>query len=142
MGSRYVSVSREAMVGLLEKMGFSQYHGRGTGGELVYCRHLHVDQTMLVKVYTSLPVNAGDARACGEDAIRVMLVFENEHSKASGCLYKASRVFRTGSEQAVLERVLERARECYAAGLMRHQGKTPEQIKRDAPDRGRAKKEG
>jgi hypothetical protein len=69
---------------------------------------------MWVKIFTSLPKQVGDARGCGEDAIRVLLVFENPVSKASGCLYKASRVYRTGSEQAVIERTLERARECYA----------------------------
>lgn len=115
-GSRYVEVSREALVGALERAGFTPYPSRG---ELVYARKHHLDPTMLVKVYTSLPLQAGDARGCGEDAIRVLLVFENERTKASGCLYKASRVYRTGSEQAVVERVLERARECYREGNRR-----------------------
>lgn len=121
-GSRYVEVSREALVGALEQAGFAPYVGR-TGGELVYTRRHHRDPTMMVKVYTSLPARAGDARACGEDAIRVLLVFENERSGASGCLHKASRVYRTGSEQAVVERMLERARECYAEANRRHKAR-------------------
>lgn len=115
-GSRYVEVSQVAFLHALVQAGFTEYPTRA--GELVYYRRHHNDPTMMVKVYTSLPRNAEEARGCGEDAIRVLLVFERpaqgERPGASGCLYKASRVYRTGSEQAVIERTLERARECYA----------------------------
>jgi hypothetical protein len=119
MAKRYVEVSRKALLDALFACGFREHLGQG-GGELVYSRQHGLDPTMWVKVFTSLPRAAGDARACGEDAIRVLLVFENPVSKASGCLYKASRVYRTGSEQAVIERTLERARECYKAANERH----------------------
>ncbi len=112
MGSRYVEVSRKAMMDALDGAGFSP---DSFGGELVYTRRHQVDPTMVVKIYTSMPAyDHGGARACGEDAIRVVLIFENAVTGRSGGLYKASRVYRTGSEQAVIERTLDRARECYA----------------------------
>ena len=117
MGGRYVEVSRQALVGTLEAAGFEAV---SAGGELVYRRRHHLDTTMFVKVYTSLPARAGDARGCGEDAIRVLLVFENPRTGASGCLHKASRVYRTGSESAVVERMMGRARECYAEANRRY----------------------
>ncbi len=117
-GDRYVEVSRKALLDALFAAGFREHLGQG-GGELVYSRVHGQDSSMFIKVFTSLPRNAGDARACGKDAIRVLLCFENPVTKASGCLYKASRVYRTGSEQAVIDRTLERARECYAEGNKR-----------------------
>jgi hypothetical protein len=68
---------------------------------------------MFIKIYTSLPLSGGDSRGKGEDAIRVLLTFKNSKSGAAGCLYKAARVYRTGSEDAVIERTLERARDAY-----------------------------
>lgn len=117
-GDRYVEVSRKTLLDALHAAGFRQHLGQ-PGGELVYSRNHGYDSSMWIKVYTSLPLAAGDARACGKDAIRVLLCFENPVSKASGCLYKASRVYRTGSEAKVIERTLERARECYAEGNKR-----------------------
>lgn len=112
-GDRYVDVSREALEGLLQGAGFERYV---QGAEVVYRRRHHRDPTMWVKVYTSLAKDASVARGCGEDAIRVVLVFENPRTGASGCLYKCPRVYRTGSEQKVLDRLLERMREAYGAG--------------------------
>jgi hypothetical protein len=122
MGKRYVEVSRQAFLDALHRCGFREHPGQG-GGELVYSRQHSLDPTMWVKVFTSLPRSAGDARGCGEDAIRVLLVFENPVSKASGCLHKASRVYRTGSEVKVIERTLERARECYGEANKRYQAR-------------------
>jgi hypothetical protein len=93
------------------------------GRELTATRKHHLDPTMSIKIYTSLPADVGDVRACGEDAIRALLLFENTRTEASGCLYKAPRVYRTGSEQAVVERTLERARECYAEANKRHRAR-------------------
>ncbi len=115
---RFVEVSRKAMVDAFEKAGFI---GDADGGELVFTRRHALDPSMVVKVYTSMPGYAGgDARPCGEDAIRVCLIFENARTGRSGGLYKAKRVFRTGSEAKVIERTLERARECYAEANRRH----------------------
>lgn len=115
--SRYVEVDRTTFINALEAKGFTA--DPEARGELVYVRQHHLDPTMYVKIYTSMPLNAGDARGCGEDAIRVLLVFVNPRTNKSGCLHKTSRVYRTGSEAAVIERTLERAREAYAAGNAR-----------------------
>lgn len=125
-GDRYVEVRREALTKALEAAGFKVWEPRpGEFGcsELVYVRPHHMDPTMFVKVYTSMPKRGGDARACGADAARAVLVFERYDAGAkrwfSGGLYKAPKVLRTGSEEKVIERILERARECYAAGNKR-----------------------
>jgi len=115
-GDRYVEVSREKLEGLLQGAGFERYV---QGHEVVYRRQHHRDATMWVKVYTSLSATAAVARGCGEDAIRVVLVFENPRTNKSGCLYKCPRVYRTGSEQKVLDRLLARMREAYQAGIDR-----------------------
>lgn len=119
-GDRFVEVSREALFSALEKAGFKQWAARsGEFGcsEVVYQRQHDSDPTMFVKVYTSIAHRAEEARGCGQDAIRVCLVFERFDEKinrhVSGGLYKAPKVLRTGSEAKVIERTLERARECY-----------------------------
>lgn len=119
-GDRYVEVRREVLTAALEKAGFKVWEphpGEFGCSELVYVRQHDSDPTMFVKVYTSLPARAGDARACGQDAIRACLVFERRDEAIkrwiSGGLYKAPKVLRTGSEEKVIERTLERARECY-----------------------------
>lgn len=111
MTKRYVDVNREAFITALEAKGFSV--DPEAKGELVYVFQHKVDPTMFVKIFTSLPIASGDSRGCGQDAIRVLLIFKNQITGKSGCLYKASRVYRTGSERAVIERTLERAREAY-----------------------------
>jgi hypothetical protein len=115
MAARYVEVDRAKFIAALAAAGFSP--DPESRGELVFIRQHHVDSTMFVKIYTSLPLAAGDARACGKDAIRVLLIFKN--SQRSGCLHKTPRVYRTGSEQAVIERTLERARDAYRAANQR-----------------------
>lgn len=117
MNERYVEVRRESFIAYLEGAGFSP--DPEARGELVYQRRHAVDPTMFVKIYTSLPLAAGDARPSGADAIRVMLVFKNERTGKSGCLFKTSRVYRTGTEAGVMERTLQRARECWMEGNRR-----------------------
>ena len=114
MNKRFVEVDRQKFCAALEAKGFSV--DPEAKGELVYVRQHHLDPTMWVKIYTSMSVSGGDVRGCGEDAIRVLLIFKNERTGKSGCLHKTSRVYRTGSEAAVIERTIERAREAYAAG--------------------------
>lgn len=120
MAIRYVEVDRNVFCNALQEKGFSP--DPDARGELVYIRQHHLDPTMYVKIYTSMPLRSGDARACGADAIRVMLIFKNDRTGRSGCLHKTSRVYRTGSEGAVIERTLERAREAYGAGNKRVKG--------------------
>ena len=109
--NRYVEVDRTAFIEALESKGFTP--DPEAYGELVYVRQHHRDPTMYVKIFTSMPLHAGDARGKGEDAIRVLLIFKNPKTNKGGCLYKAARVYRTGSQDAVIARTFERAREAY-----------------------------
>jgi hypothetical protein len=123
MATRFVEVDRSRFCEALEARGFTQ--DIDAQGELVYVRQHHLDKTMFVKIYTSLPQNGGDTRGVGQDAIRVLLMFKNGRTQKTGCLYKASRVYRTGSEAAVIERTLERAREAYKVGIDRVRARLP-----------------
>lgn len=122
--SRYIVLDREKFVAAFVKAGFLP-DTTASGGELVLTRQHHLDPTMWVKIYTTLPLGAGNGRECGTDAIRCVLVFKNEKTGKSGGLFKATRVLRTGSTEAVIERTLTRARECYANGVTRVTGRLP-----------------
>jgi hypothetical protein len=87
-------------------------------GEEVYQRVHDRDPRYVVKVYSSITRGAGEVRECGEDAIRVVALFTDNrfHYPAKVIpIFKATRVHRTGSVEAVLDRMIERAREAYAA---------------------------
>jgi hypothetical protein len=69
-------------------------------------------------VYSSIQRGAEEARGCGEDAIRVVALFADARHQWPARtipIFKATRVHRTGSVEAVLERMVDRAREAYAA---------------------------
>ena len=79
-----------------------------------------------IKVYTTLPANGTQVRDVGQDAIRVVAAYESgKGGKAisprkgappstSSRNYKATKkILRTGSEAAILDRMLERMREAY-----------------------------
>jgi hypothetical protein len=81
-------------------------------GEEVYERAHDRDKRYTIKVYSSIQRGASGVRGCGADAIRVVALLN-----ASGRVYpifKSSRVYRTGSVEAVLDRMIERAREAYS----------------------------
>ena len=109
------------------------------GREIVYVReHEHARRTDLaptikpvvagvrVKVYTSIQIDQTKVRGAGQDAIRVSTAYEGPKpltppgrnkplSKNFGIL-KTKRIYRTGSEEAILERLYERMCEAYQAG--------------------------
>ena len=122
--TKFITVDREKFLAAFTAAGFTR-DAEQSGSELVLSRQHHLDPTMRVKVYTSLPAEGGDGRGCGTDAIRCFLIFSNTSTGKSGCLFKATRVHRTGSTEAVIERTLNRARECYAAGVSRVTGRVP-----------------
>lgn len=113
----YVRINRERFCQALEEKGFTQ--DPEAVGELVYSFQHKLDPTMYVKVYTSLPLAGGNGRSAGADAIRVILIFKNDRTNRSGKLHTTKRVFRAGTEEGVIERTLERAREAYQAGTDR-----------------------
>ena len=121
MATRFVTIDRDVFCKALESWGFSVDEvSTEKCHELIYRRQHHLDPTMFIKVCTSLPAKRGDTRKNGSDSIKIMLIFDN--GKRSGCLYKATRVFRTGTEEGVIERTLDRAREAYKVGNQRARG--------------------
>lgn len=87
-------------------------------GEEVYERAHNSDPRYAIKVYSSIQRGADEVRECGEDAIRVVALFTDSrfHWPAKVIpIFKATRVHRTGSVEAVLDRMIERAREAYGA---------------------------
>jgi hypothetical protein len=113
----FVAVPAAAIRERLAAAGFTL--APATSGEEVYERAHDRDPRYVVKVYSSLTRGAGEVRDCGQDAIRVVAVCRQDdryHWPARTFpIFKATRVHRTGSVEAVLDRMIERAREAYAA---------------------------
>lgn len=116
--STFIQLDRVQFLTAMTAAGFTP-DAEQSGNELVLSRQHHVDPTMWVKIYTSLPQGGGNGRSCGSDAIRVLLIFRNEKTGRSGCLFKATRVHRTGTQQGVIDRTIQRAREAYGEGNKR-----------------------
>lgn len=109
----YVQVSRDRLESFLQACGFSK---RIVGHEVVYVRFNHHYDSLIIKVWTSLPAQGGDVRGPGQDAIRITAAYEGDvdyRGRNNFGIYKAQRVFRTGSEEAVIDRIYERMREAY-----------------------------
>jgi len=99
----YVTVPAQTIEDFLSSKGFSrtvQYK------EVVYVRASQRNPDVKIKVYTSIRVGRSSARARGKDSVKVCAVFDN--GRKSFGVGKFPRVHRTGSPEAVLERVLER----------------------------------
>lgn len=119
MTSRYVAVPAHAIRSRLLSAGFTLLPG---SGEEVYERRHARHKDFAVKVYTSLPRGGESVRGCGEDAIRVVAIRyyawspgnSGHHQRllAHG-LESEARVYRTGTVEGVLERMIERARDAY-----------------------------
>ena len=88
------------------------------GYEEVYDRAHDKDARYSVRVYSSIQQGSEGVRDCGSDAIRVVALFADSrfhYPPRTEAIFKATRVHRTGSVEAVLDRMIERAREAYAA---------------------------
>lgn len=108
----FVEVPSERLLGFLREKGFVEAPHRART-EVVYERAHQYETRLKVIVYTSIRRGAARARAKGKDAIRVCAIFDDgNHSYG---VAKLPRVHRTGSVEAVLERLLGRMREAYAA---------------------------
>jgi hypothetical protein len=121
-GSRYVPISADEMVNLMDEMGFTQVYFDGTV-EMVFERQVEGKSgrtyPYAVRVYTS--VTRSGSRDCGEDAIRVVLVDleTNRPMKVMGEGKKGKagrRIYRTKS---ALVNLKERCRD-YFRHVMLH----------------------
>lgn len=116
MSARFVQVPAAAIRERLAAAGFRLLPA--TVGEEVYERPHDRDARYTVKVYSSIQRGAAEVRDCGTDAIRVVALFTDTRFRWPGVsvpVFKATRVHRAGSVEAVLDRMVERAREAYAA---------------------------
>lgn len=112
-GGRYVEVPRDAVVGRLERAGFVEEPGTG---EVVYARPHDRDKRLVIRVYTSIAKGAAKGRGCGQDAIRVVALFQWTRAGETEIRRKklfSARVFRVTSVEGVLDRMMERARDAY-----------------------------
>jgi hypothetical protein len=112
----FVPVPATAIRSRLAAAGFSLLPA--SVGEEVYERPHNRDARYVVRIYSSIQRGAGEVRACGEDAIRVVALFVDGKFYSpprTVPIFKAVRVFRTGTIDGVLDRLIERAREAYAA---------------------------
>jgi len=86
-------------------------------GEVVLVRRHDKTPDLVVKIYTSVPVEGSRARSCGEDSIKIVAgrTFERAWGPAGfQCLYR-QRVFRVTSVEGVMDRTTKKAREAYQA---------------------------
>lgn len=107
-GDRFVDVPEKTMIDFLESKGFVRGQA---GNELVFDKKHERDEFMTIRVFTSISLTAG-TRGLGKDAIRVVAFYESPFEKRG--IAKTQRVFRTGSVEKILARLLERMREAYA----------------------------
>jgi hypothetical protein len=116
--SRFVDVPAAAIRERLVAAGFRL--NPASHGEEIYERAHKVDARYTIKVYSSIQRGANGARGCGADAIRVVALFTPRDK--SYPIFKSKRVYRTGSVEAVLDRMIERAREGYARCVEHRKG--------------------
>jgi hypothetical protein len=114
VSAQYVEVPAESIRGALLGAGFvlCAVPSGGATEEVFYLLHKK-DPRYQVRVYSSLSSGAKSARGRGRDAIRVVVLFDGPNGRRVP-LWKGKRVHRCGSVEAVVERMLERAREGYA----------------------------
>lgn len=111
MTSRFVEVPASAIRERLAAAGFHLLPA--TSGEEIYERAHDRDSRYTLKVYSSIQRGSEGVRGCGADAIRVVALLTVSSGKIYP-IFKSARVYRTGTVGAVLDRMVERAREAYA----------------------------
>lgn len=102
----YVEVTRNRFESEMNDMGFSHIRIPGTL-EMVFERIINND--FAVRIYSSIDPRTGVSRKVGADAIRVLLF---NKTKDRGVKVE-KRVNRTGTEDGVLTRTRDRAREVW-----------------------------
>ena len=101
----------EALLAAFTGKGFTVVPG-APGTETVVAFPVKGMDRVEVRVYTSV-VN-GAVRALGKDAIRATAVYTTTDGQRRG-LASESRVFRTGTVEAIVERAVQRARDVYGS---------------------------
>ena len=112
MTTRFVEVPASAIRERLAGAGFRLLPA--ARGEEVYERAHDKDSRYSIKVYSSVQRGEEEVRGCGADAIRVVAILTIPWNEKTYPIFKSARVYRTGSVEKVLDRMMERAREAYA----------------------------
>jgi len=113
--NKYVEVPRERFEALMREKGFEPGQA---GNEITWERRHATDGRLSVVVYSSIASQASEARACGEDAIRVVALFQWLHRGSNEKRRKhlfSAKVLRVNSVEGVLDRTLQAMRDAYAA---------------------------
>jgi hypothetical protein len=110
-----VSVPAAALRSRLAAAGFRLLPAaRGGDTEEVYERAHDRDGRYTVRVYSAIPREGKALLPPSQSAIRVE-AFVEESARGRHPIFEAARVPSTGSAEAVLDRVIDRAREAYQA---------------------------
>jgi hypothetical protein len=117
--STFVEVPAALIREKLKAAGFKLASPERGSHEETWIRSHDRNPRYVIKVYTSLTAGAQSTRDCGTDAIRVVaLEAAYDQTRWPGRwfpIFKGRRVHRTGSPEAVVDRMMDRAREAYAA---------------------------
>lgn len=104
----YVAISRERFEAEMNDMGFTHVNIPGTS-EMVFEREIPKND-FAVRIYSTITPNSGVSREVGKDAIRIQLF----NKKKERPIKSEGRVNRTGTEDGVMERTRQRARDAWA----------------------------
>jgi hypothetical protein len=127
--AKFNPVPAEVLHYALLKAGFVEAR---EGREIVYERANHNAPCLKVRVYTSAHVGQETVAACGKDAIRTVLLYlPRNRSKGRPVKKGSKRVFRVGTTEAIVSRMLKAARELY--GFANQMAKVPGCAKCGAP---------
>jgi hypothetical protein len=103
----------EELLALFERALFTEVFIPGTK-ERLFARDVpDTDGKIRVLVYST--IENGMARACGKDAIRVCALYRSRDGRERGIASGERRVNRTGTVEAICERVISRMRDCWKA---------------------------
>jgi hypothetical protein len=127
MGTKYVEVPADALNRTLADIGRKieaaggRFHPGRQGREVVF-DITPPRASVTLRVYTSLGLGEDSVRGCGEDAVRLVLGYDDPKTEKFRPLGKSRRIYRTapqGPEEeriaAFLDRLTQALREGYAA---------------------------
>ena len=129
MANTFNPVPARVLHRALLKAGFVEAR---EGLEIVYDRANHNVPSLKVRVYTSAHVGQETVAECGKDAIRTVLLYHPPNrTKGSPVMRGSKRVFRVGTTEGIINRMLKAARELY--GFANRMAKRSKCVKCGAP---------
>lgn len=105
----FCGITATRIEGYLAAKGFSR---TVRNHEVTYVRHGNRCPALWVAVYTTISDGCVSGRGCGQDAIRVCVFYDDGRGRSFG-VGKFPHIKRTGSEEAILDRLQERILAAY-----------------------------